>query len=138
MATATGTKGSVTVGEGPTINITEWETDERRTIHDDTYFDGVNISARTKVGGMATLFGKCRGWARTGVTPAIIALQTTGVSATDIGGAFALETDSSTTPHKGYSFTGVLSNVVVDVVKIDLIAVSFDFQSQGEVIQIAA
>lgn len=130
MATLTGALGSVTVGDGPSININEWEADLQQVIHDDTNFASA-INARTKRGGMAKLVGRASGWAKVGTTPGI------GTFATEhdvAGGTFNLITQNlATATGRGYTFTGLMSFMTVDVVKAALVAVSFTFQSQGAV-----
>jgi hypothetical protein len=126
----TGVAGSVTVGDGPTINIYEWSGDFGRDVYDDSHFDSDKSNARKKVAGMAQLTGRCVGYAQTGTTPGIGAMATEH----DVtGGTFELMADA-TTSDIGYSFTGLIADLTVDVVKVDLVHVSFSFQSQGAVI----
>jgi len=113
------------------MNITEWEGDIQRDVFDDSHFDGVEGNARTKVGGMAKLVGRCSGWAQVGTTPGIGSL---GTEDEVTGGTFNLTADTaSSATDLGYTFTGIISDMTVDVIKTGLVAVSFSFESQGVV-----
>lgn len=135
----TGCNGAVTVGDGPTINITEWESDIQRQIFADDHFeesaDNAEGNAKKKVGGMAKMIGRCTGFARVGTTPGI------GTFATEhdvTGGTFNLVSQiNSSATDTGYTFTGLMSNMTVDVIKTGLVTVSFDFESQGAVTKIS-
>lgn len=134
MATLTGCNGSVTVGDGPTMNITEWESDIQRDVFDDSHFDGVEGNARTKVGGMSKLAGRCSGWAQVGTMPGIGSMATEHEVA---GGTFNLVVDTnSSSTDIGYAFTGLISDMTVDAIKTGLVAVAFSFESQGVVAKI--
>lgn len=129
-----GAKGEVTIGAGEDVlvNVFEWEADVQRDIFDDSHFDGDVHGGKTKVGGMAKLNGRCTGFARAGVTTKLATIQTPGAAT---GAAFVLETDNAT--GDGYSFTGKVFNVTPTVNKVNLIGVTFNFESLGLVIPIA-
>lgn len=133
MATMTGVKGKITIGDGPSINVYEWEADLQRDIFDDSYFDEANLNARTKVAGMAKLVGRAAGYAKTTVTPAIGSMATENEVT---GATFNLVIDDSATPDAGYTFSGLINTMTVDVIKIGLVAVALTFESQGAVANI--
>ena len=136
--TLTGVEGLVTVGDGPTINISAFDLDIVRAIHDDSHFDGgediggsvIVHNAKTKVGGMVRATGTCQGWVRQGTTPGLGTMQTEHEVT---GGSFILLTESGTSTNASYTFEGILGSITVNHVKIDLVAVSFSFRSQGAV-----
>lgn len=127
MATLSGCAGSVTLGEGPDINIYEWSADVRRDVFDDSDF-GSATNARSKVGGMADLAGTCRGRCKTDTQPGIGSMATEHKAAT---AGFYLEADGAN--NKNYKFSGLLSNVTVNVTKTGIIDVSASFESSGAV-----
>ncbi len=130
MATLTGVGGSVTLGEGPTLNIFEWNADIRRDVFDDSDFSSATNS-REKVGGMADLVGTCRGTMAGGLTDGPPGI---GTMATEHGagsGGFFLESEG--VGNKNYKFSGILTSVQTTVLKTDRIIVTVGFESTGAV-----
>jgi hypothetical protein len=127
MATLTGAGGSVTLADGPSINIFEWSADVRRDIFDDSNFNDAK-NARTKMGGMADLAGSCRGTMKSGTTPTFGSMATEHTPPT---AAFYLEADNAN--NTNYKFAANLTNMTIEVRKTDRIIVSVSFQSSGAV-----
>lgn len=132
MATLTGVNGSVTLAEGPVLNIFEWNADLRRDVFDDSDFtDATN--ARKKLGGMADLVGTCRGTI-TGAAGAGGGPPAIGSMATAHGtGTAGFELESQGATAKNYSFKGILTSVQTTVTKPDRIICTVSFESSDEV-----
>ncbi|KKN19684.1 hypothetical protein LCGC14_0943280 [marine sediment metagenome] len=132
MATLTGVDGSVTLAEGPVLNIFEWNADLRRDIFDDSDFtDATN--ARKKLGGMADLVGTCRGTI-TGAVGAGGGPPAIGTMATEHGvGTAGFELESQGATAKNYKFTGILTSVQTTTTKTDRIICTVAFESSGAV-----
>lgn len=131
MATLTGVGGTVTLGEGPTLNIFEWNADIRRDVFDDSDFSSTG-RAREKVGGMADLVGTCRGTMAGGLTdgpPSIGEMAST----TEFEGTAGFFLESEGVGNKNYKFKGILTSVQTTVTKTDRIIVTVGFESTGEV-----
>jgi len=131
MAGLTGAKGLVTIPSGAggqTILITRWTASIDREIFDISNFDD-GLNERSKLGGMIHLVGTVEGTIDDAASPVLTQMQAEDSTGT---AGFKLVFKDSTTDGE-YSFTGIVSNISVDVPKAGRQTFSMSFESSGAI-----